>query len=59
MCIIGIWGTSYLKTDDIVDYAQRMGLGELSGIDIEGEAAGLVPTPEWKEQFLNFTMGWW
>lgn len=32
------------------DWARRFGLGELSGIDITGEVAGLIPTPEWKER---------
>jgi penicillin-binding protein 2 len=36
--------------ETIADYARRMGLGRKSGIDIPGEAAGLVPTPEWKKK---------
>jgi penicillin-binding protein 2 len=36
--------------DTIADYARRMGLGRKTGIDIPGEAAGLVPTPEWKKK---------
>ncbi|MDP1853560.1 MAG: penicillin-binding protein 2 [Candidatus Omnitrophota bacterium] len=30
------------------DYAFRFGLGRASGIDIEGEASGFVPTVNWK-----------
>lgn len=31
-------------------WGHQFGLGEISGIDIGGEVAGLVPTPEWKER---------
>jgi penicillin-binding protein 2 len=37
----------------IADAAGRMGLGRKTGIDIPGEAAGLVPTPEWKKKTQN------
>lgn len=37
-----------LGIDKLVEWAERFGLGEPSGIDIPGEAAGLVPSPEWK-----------
>jgi penicillin-binding protein 2 len=36
--------------ETIADYAQRMGLGRKTGIDIPGEASGLVPTPDWKKR---------
>ncbi len=36
--------------ETIADYARRMGLGRKTGIDIPGEATGLVPTPEWKKK---------
>ncbi len=29
--------------------ARRLGLGQPSGVDLPDEAAGLVPTPEWKQ----------
>ncbi|MCX6560093.1 MAG: penicillin-binding protein 2 [Candidatus Aminicenantes bacterium] len=38
-----------LGIDTIAAYAQRMGLGRKTGIDIPGEKEGLVPTPEWKK----------
>lgn len=32
----------------IADYLERFGFGEISGIQIAGESAGLVPNPEWR-----------
>lgn len=37
-----------LGIDKLVEWAEKFGLGEPSGIDIPGEVAGLVPSPEWK-----------
>ncbi len=34
--------------EKICDYARILGLGEYSGIGFEGEAAGLIPNPAWK-----------
>ncbi len=36
--------------ENIVKYALLLGFGERTGIELEGEKAGLVPTPEWKKQ---------
>jgi penicillin-binding protein 2 len=32
------------------DWAAKFGIGQLSGIDIGGETAGLLPTPEWRRR---------
>jgi penicillin-binding protein 2 len=40
----------------LVDYAERFGLGQRSGIDLTGESAGLVPTAKWKR--LNYSESW-
>ena len=32
------------------DWANRLGLGKPTGIDIPGEVAGRIPTPEWKRR---------
>ncbi len=32
------------------DYLAQFGLGEKTGIDLEGESAGLLPSPEWKQR---------
>lgn len=34
----------------LVDWAKYFGLGQALGIDLPGEADGLVPTPEWKKE---------
>jgi penicillin-binding protein 2 len=35
--------------DKLSGIAEKMGLGEKTGIDIGGEVSGLVPNPKWKE----------
>ncbi|HCX14053.1 MAG TPA: penicillin-binding protein 2 [Rhodospirillaceae bacterium] len=37
-----------LGVDKIADMATRMGLGQLSGINLPGEQRGLIPTEAWK-----------
>lgn len=39
-----------LGLSGLVKYSRLFGLGEVSGIDLHGEADGFVPTQEWKEQ---------
>lgn len=39
-----------LGVDRLAEYAKSFGLGERTGVDIPGEADGLVPTPLWKRQ---------
>lgn len=39
--------------DKLSAMAQKFGLGERLGIDLEGEAKGLVPTPSWKEKVIG------
>jgi penicillin-binding protein 2 len=41
-------GADFLGVDSIVDYADRFGFGEFTGIDLPGEIFGLVPDPRWK-----------
>jgi len=36
--------------EEIKKYWQLFGLGEPTGIDLPGEASGLLPDPEWKER---------
>ena len=37
-------------TEIIQDWAKQLGFGGLTGIDLPGEGAGLVPTPEWRDK---------
>jgi penicillin-binding protein 2 len=39
-------------------WANRFGLGELSGIDIAGETKGLIPTPEWLKDTYTSAKGY-
>jgi penicillin-binding protein 2 len=39
-----------LGINNINKYWKLFGLGEKTGIDLTGEASGLLPTPEWKEK---------
>jgi len=42
-----------LGIDRLAYWAHQFGFGKPSGIDLPGEAAGIVPTNEWKERTLN------
>lgn len=39
-----------LGVDNLARYAQRFGLGKESGIDLEHEKPGLIPTSDWKRK---------
>ncbi len=45
-----------LGLDEIDRYAQMFGLGSPTGIELPGEAPGLVPTSQWKR--LNYEESW-
>ena len=42
-----------LGIDKIDYYAKGLGLGSRTGIDLPGEAAGLVPSPEWVQRVFK------
>jgi penicillin-binding protein 2 len=39
--------------DRIAEYAKKLGLGNLTGINLPDEKPGLIPTPEWKKKRTN------
>ncbi|HNX90979.1 MAG TPA: penicillin-binding protein 2 [Candidatus Omnitrophota bacterium] len=43
--------------DEISKYAKEFGFGEKTGIDLPGEAKGVVPDKEWKKKTYN--TGWY
>jgi penicillin-binding protein 2 len=51
-CDIYYWtvGREQMGIDRIVDYAQEFGFGEITAIDLPGEIAGFIPTPQWKDR---------
>ena len=44
------YGIEGLGIERLSDYMFRFGLGKRTGINLPGEAEGLVPTPAWKKQ---------
>ncbi|MCX8042989.1 MAG: penicillin-binding protein 2 [Desulfobacterota bacterium] len=43
-----------LGVDTIHKYATMLGLGEKTGIELEGERPGLIPTQEWKKRRYGY-----
>ncbi len=42
-----------LGEERLAGYARMFGLGELTGVDLPGEAKGLVPDPAWKRKTIG------
>ncbi|MEX0594625.1 MAG: penicillin-binding transpeptidase domain-containing protein, partial [Patescibacteria group bacterium] len=42
-----------LGANRLGEYLRKFGFGRVSGIDLPGEATGLVPTPDWKQEIKN------
>ncbi len=42
-----------IPADEYAKVAKEMGLGVRTGIDIPGEVAGIVPSPDWKKKKYN------
>ncbi|NLN92386.1 MAG: penicillin-binding protein 2 [Candidatus Hydrogenedens sp.] len=47
-----------LEVDRIVAYSKLMGMGVLTGLDITGESAGLIPGREWKAAMNKDKPAW-
>jgi penicillin-binding protein 2 len=39
--------------EQIAEFSRRIGLGQPTGIDLNGEVLGLVPSPEWKKRVFG------
>lgn len=46
-----------LGIEKLAEFVRHFGFGQKSGIDIAGEAGGLMPTPEWKKR--RFKQPWY
>jgi penicillin-binding protein 2 len=46
-----------LGIERLVDYSRMFGFGEPSGVELSGEAAGLLPSDRWKRQ--NYGESWY
>jgi len=42
-----------IGADEISKWAEKLGLGKTLGIDLEGEASGTVPSPDWKKKEIG------
>ncbi|AEF85876.1 penicillin-binding protein 2 [Treponema primitia ZAS-2] len=51
-CDIYFWvvGRDHLGVERINSYSREYGFGEVTGIDLPGEIAGFVPSPQWKDR---------
>ncbi len=38
---------------ELEDWAKRLGFGRTTGLDVPGEVAGLVPTPDWRDKYFT------
>lgn len=54
----GFGGQPGLGISRVDSYARKFGLGRLTGIDLEGEETGVIPTPEWKSQVFGEDEPW-
>ena len=53
-CNVYFWTVALdLSADDLAQAAFDLGLGKPTGIDLEGEKGGLVPTPTWKRENMK------
>jgi penicillin-binding protein 2 len=53
-CNVYFWNIGVrLEIDRIARYAELLGLGSPTGIDLPHEASGLMPSPAWKQRVLK------
>ncbi len=60
-CDVYFYNIGYMfyqrKGTELEDWASRLGFGHKTGIDVPGEATGLVPTPQWKRDHFKTRLG--
>lgn len=49
----GTVGVEYLGIDVISEYARAFGLGSPTGVELDGEVDGIVPSKIWKEEIFH------
>lgn len=54
----GFGGQKGLGIAKIDEYSRRFGLASTTGIALRGELAGVIPTPEWKEEIFGADDPW-
>lgn len=42
-----------IHVDNLSAFAQKMGIGQILGVDLDGEEAGILPTTDWKKKTLK------
>ncbi len=48
-----------LGINNLVDFARKFGMGRKTGIELEGEASGLLPTLKINARYLQGRTGLW
>jgi penicillin-binding protein 2 len=46
-------GARMWNNNDLQDWSHKMGIGDPSGIDLPGEAEGLVPSKKWRDELFE------
>ena len=48
-------GYAFLRRQgtELADWAKRLGLARPTGLDVAGEASGLIPTPKWRQEYFS------
>ena len=54
---LGVWqNRNSLNVNALQDFARELGYGQPTGIDLTGEAAGVIPTPELFEEWKQYQL---
>jgi len=54
---LGVWqNRNSMNVNSLQEFAEQVGYGQKTGIDLTGEAAGTIPTPELFEEWKEFQL---